>query len=392
VSTPLDNPPGAAASAPESTAAAPPNPAAAALWKSLLEAGLVHSAEAPPTRLESPWYVRLMLGGAGWLAALFMLGFVAAATTWVMETPAASVVVGVGLMVACWWLHARIRDNDFISQLGLACSFCGQALFLFGLFELLQLQFEDMFPWLLITLMQATLAWVMPSSFHRLISTVGAGGALVVLLFHARLLALAAPLLLALGAWLWLRHWYWPGQVSRCRPIAYGLSIATVGLSYLNMGLQPAWEPGVEVLGQQLVPLWSSEWLVGLVFLGLVWALLRRNGLAPAGGKGLLVLGCSVLLALASIRAPGISMGLSILLLGFANGTRLLVGLGIMALLAYGGFYYYQLDISLMAKSGWLALTGLVLLLARWLLGRFLSSPGGGEAARVTNLQETPHA
>jgi len=351
----------------------------------------------PPTRLESPWYVRLMLGGAGWLAALFMLGFVAAMLTWVMETPLASIVVGVALMVACWWLHSRIRDNDFISQLGLACSFCGQALFLYGLVESLDLQFEDMLPWLLIMLMQAILAWVMPSSFHRLISSLGAAGALVVVLFHAKLLALSAPLLLGLGAWLWLRHWYWPGQVARCRPIAYGLSIATVGLSYLNMGLQPAWELGVnEVFGQQLVPLWSSEWLVGLVFLGLVWALLRRARISPPSPKGLLILGCSLALALASIRAPGISMGLSILLLGFANGTRLLVGLGILALLAYVGFYYYQLDISLMAKSGWLALTGVVLLLCRFVLGRFTSSsggsPGGGKPFAGPGPQEAPHA
>lgn len=321
------------------------------------------------------------------MAAFFMLGFVAAVLTWVMETPVAAVVVGAALMAACWWLLSRVKDNDFISQLGLACSFAGQALFLYGLFESLDLQFEDAFPWLLIALMQAALAFVMPSSFHRLISAMGAAGALVVLLFHAKLLALAAPLLLGLAIWLWLRHWYWPGQIGRYRPIAYGLSIAAVGLSSLSLGLQSLWELGPEVAGHELLPFWTSEWLIGAVFLGLVIVLLRRDGLALGNSRSLVILGCSLLLALASIKAPGISMGLCILLLGFANGNRLLTGLGILALLGYVGFYYYQLDITLMAKSGWLALTGMVLLASRWMLNRFT----GPQPNQPSLQDEVPH-
>ena len=57
-----------------------------------------------------------------------------------------------------------------------------------------------------------------------------------------------------------------------------------------------------------------------------------------------------------------------IVLVVFANGNRLLAGLGIAALLYYVSSYYYLLDATLLAKAGVLAASGVVLLGARWLL------------------------
>jgi len=57
-----------------------------------------------------------------------------------------------------------------------------------------------------------------------------------------------------------------------------------------------------------------------------------------------------------------------IVLLGFANGNRVLVGLGIASLLFYVSGYYYLLDATLLVKSGVLAATGAVLIAARWLV------------------------
>src|SRR5205809_2120555 len=70
----------------------------------------------------------------------------------------------------------------------------------------------------------------------------------------------------------------------------------------------------------------------------------------------------------ASFKAPGVAGGLMIVLVGFANGNRLLAGLGIAALLYYVSSYYYLLDATLLAKAGVLAASGVVLLGARWLL------------------------
>ena len=71
---------------------------------------------------------------------------------------------------------------------------------------------------------------------------------------------------------------------------------------------------------------------------------------------------------LSSIRtqAPGMTACLLIVLLGFSNGNRLLVGTGIAARALYMGGYYYLLHVTLLEKSTVLLVTGLVLLGARW--------------------------
>jgi uncharacterized membrane protein len=55
----------------------------------------------------------------------------------------------------------------------------------------------------------------------------------------------------------------------------------------------------------------------------------------------------------------------------FANGNRVLAGLGILALLGYLSHYYYALYATLLAKSALLAGAGLVLLAARFALRRW---------------------
>ena len=57
-----------------------------------------------------------------------------------------------------------------------------------------------------------------------------------------------------------------------------------------------------------------------------------------------------------------------IVVLGFANGNRVLTGLGIAALLFYVFAYYYLLQETLLFKSGVLLATGFVLLVARWIM------------------------
>ena len=46
-------------------------------------------------------------------------------------------------------------------------------------------------------------------------------------------------------------------------------------------------------------------------------------------------------IALASLAAPGLAPAVAILVLGYANGNRVLTGLGILVLLGYLSYYYY---------------------------------------------------
>ena len=89
----------------------------------------------------------------------------------------------------------------------------------------------------------------------------------------------------------------------------------------------------------------------------------------------LLALLVTVAVTAVSLEASGIATGLLVILLGYSNGNRVLVGLGIAALLFYSSAYYYTLQTTLLIKSGVLAATGAMLLLARWVVLKWVFAP-----------------
>lgn len=345
-----------------------------ATWARLAAAGLVQG-EPPAVPLESPWYVRLMLGFAGWIAALFLLGFVAAALSWVVDNEGASIGTGLLLCAVAWLLFRKLGGNDFAAQFALAISFAGQALFVVGVYGLYGSQGEPAGPWLWLALLQAVLLAVMPNAVHRLWSGFAAAGSLYLALHALHAGFLAPPLMLAAAAWAWLVEFRWPRAAPALRPAAYGLVLALImvelaaGLVAPGIGFDP--EPRDRRL-------WSQA-INGAVLLAVVWVLLRRSGARWPGRAFLAVLAGTLLTVLVSLEAPGIAAGLCILLLGHAHGNGVLTGLGGAALLLYAGGYYYELDTTLLVKSQVMAATGAVLLALRWILLRWLQ-PGAADA------------
>jgi uncharacterized membrane protein len=119
-------------------------------------------------------------------------------------------------------------------------------------------------------------------------------------------------------------------------------------------------------LGAATPPLLAAgEALVAMVWIVTVVILVRRAGRQLREPPALLAVLAAALLGAASLRAPGLAGGLTIVMLGFAAGNAVLWGLGIAGLLWYVGGYYYLLDVTLLAKAATLAVTGVVLLGAR---------------------------
>ncbi|MCU0989763.1 MAG: GDYXXLXY domain-containing protein [Xanthomonadales bacterium] len=151
--------------------------------------------------------------------------------------------------------------------------------------------------------------------------------------------------------------------------------------------LRPATGFDVDPAGRRLY----GQLLSGAVLLGVVWVLLRRAGATLPGRAAAVGLAGTAVMVLVSLEAPGIAAGLCILVLGFAHGNRALAGLGGAALLLYAGGYYYELDLTLLAKSQVLAATGGVLLALRWVLLRWLgppSSPRRHPGIRAANFRD----
>lgn len=353
---------------------------AAELWERLRADDLVEGERPPAGRPASPWYVRAMLGIAGWIGALFLFAFVGAAFSFILDEAAFAAVAGAACCAGAFLLLRIFDGNDFAEQFGLALSLVGQILLIVGFADFLRMDSPGFY--LAIAAMQAGLALIVPNFLHRVLATSGAALALALAINQMKLHGLAAPLLCAGLALVWLEPRLWAGRGALWRPIGYGVVLALLlvetfrlfGADYL-LGLTGEQAGWLALYG----PLVGRALTAAL----LVWVaveLCRRQGFAPAGRTALAAAGGAILFGLVSLNAPGLASALLILLLGFAAGNRLLAALGILSLLGFVAHFYYSLHASLLEKSGLLALTGLGLLAAHFLLRRGLGASEAGHA------------
>ena len=355
------------------------NPGIGALWDQLVQAGVVSGAVPDGSRIHPPWYVRVMLGVSGWIAALFLLGFIAAGLEFIIESNAASIFAGSLALVAAFTLF-RLARNDFHEQFALAVSFAGQGLAFFGLAE--EIGWSGSGLWWSAAMLQIFIAVVMPNFVQRLVAAYLAACTLsIAMLLHGA--PVVVPVLVTSGvALIWLKEFKWQHWSAMMRPVGYGL---TVGL--VQVEGQALFGHALQLFGshqeafQIAFPAWLGELALGLLLVAVVGRLLSRSGESWTGTRMWAVLGMAAVIAVVSLKAPGVATGFIIMLLGFSNGNRTLVGLGIAALLFYLSAYYYNLEATLLSKSLILAAAGSLLLGVRWLILKWLFP--AGEESRV---------
>ena len=306
-------------------------------------------ADAPPSDTptapthQRPWYIGLLLGASGWLAGLFMLGFVA--ILFQPTSQPAAALTGAVLLGAAWGLFRVDRDGAFVAQLALALSIAGQCVMIFAI-NRNDAHLGGVAASAL--LLQAVLALVMPNAAQRALS---AFFAVIAWVLTVRFALLGEPA-------------FW-----RASP-AFAPSLATV-----IAGWALAWAP---VLGAtwaliRFEPAWMARrWqvvlrpvLAGLV-VGLGFATLASHpfesfhwfGSSPAAPTWLSLWPLlSALVALAGIAAA------------FALGDRALMGVCAVAALLHVSHFYYELGTSLLLKS----LLMLVMGGSMWLASRRLA-------------------
>ncbi len=337
------------------------------LWSKLASAGLTAGDMPEIEEAHTPWYVRVMLGIAGLIAAGFLLGFVGLGMAFVIKSTTASIAVGLFAIAAAYGFFQTAPRSDFSSMFALAVSFAGQALLIYGIFRLLGNNITSWPFYVVIAAIEVALAFAMPNFIHRVASAYGAGLSIAYACQVGGLSYLPVGIVAAAVAAIWLNEARLGKRHSVVTPIGYGLTLAFMKIQ------------GAALIGHSMAMLfrtrivtgawpWVGEALVVGALIVSVWVLLKRAGWAMQSSRALFVMIAVLTIGAVSFKAPGIAGGLMIALLGFSNGNRLLVGLGIAALLVYVSGYYYLLDATLLVKSGVLMATGAVLLAARWLV------------------------
>lgn len=340
-----------------------------ALQDRLTQAGVEVSDSGRPTTSQVPWFVRALQAFSGWLAALFLLGFIGLAAIPLLESTPASLSLGCVMLGAAWAI-LRVAHSDVTEHLALAISLTGQLLVAWAFANVWG---ETVYLWWALLGLQCGLSLVMPSQSHRGLSAFAASVALYMALSASALETIANGLVLLSLTALWINEFRWPGRIQHVHAWAGGLLVGLLVLQGLaHAGPSLMWVengPGRALAG--LAP-WLNAALVALALGLLLRTLVQtprtlRARLAAYVGAAALVI--------VSFFAPSVGQGVVVMLLGVATGHRLLVGVGVFALLLGIGSYYYVLSTTLLTKSLTLLVIGGLLLLLRWGLRRWLAPP-----------------
>ena len=335
------------------------------IWQKLVDAGIAQGEMPQHTERSTPWFVRVMLGVAGWIGALFLLGFIGGTMAFVFRSESAAIFVGGGCCAAAFAIFRVGGRNDLIAQFGLAASLVGQVLIGFGLHE--STNGGTSF-YLGLIIVEVVLALTLNNFVNRVCSTFIAAFTLSYLLRDLGLPGAAPGAIAIASAVLWLGESTWAAKGSMWRAIGYGLAFALVIPTFSG------WFPGYVPRGLPITvvmwTVWIKPLLVGAALMYTVHRLAQEHA-AVGSATWNAAISATAGIALVTLRAPGITSSLLLVLLGFARGNRALFGIGVAAMLWYLGTFYYSMQMSLLWKSFALALSG-VTLLALWGITRQL--------------------
>jgi uncharacterized membrane protein len=349
------------------------------VWQKLREQSLVDG-ELPESRTaHSPWFVRAMLGVAGWIGAMFLLGFVGAAYAFVMNNAFASLVLGGLCCGGAYAMFVALPERDFAAQFGLAVSLAGQVLIATGVFK--AFASDSAMAYAILGLIEALLAVLMPNFIHRFISS---WAALVAMSFVFWKIGVhgVAPAVTAVGfAAIWLNEMRWAGRDAVWRPIGYGAAFALLQIDATPLFGHSLWmQVSADASWLAVHAAAVSTTLVGVVLVVATWRLLASQGVSSSSGAGIAAIVAALLVTTVSYQAPGIATALLVLLVGFGAGNRILVGIGLLALGGFLSHYYYQLQTTLLHKSAILAASGAALLIARMAMQKWFGDAAGENA------------
>jgi len=349
------------------------------LWQKLQDGGLVAGHLPATEKGESPWFVRVMLGIAGWIGSLFLLGFVGVGFAFVMENAIAALVTGALVSGGAYVIFKARQESDFFTQFGLAVGLVGQIMLLIGLFEL----FEDneRFVYAAAFIIEALLTFVMPNFIYRVLASLAAALSLTFALHSAGIYGLASGLIASGFVLIWMQDIRWVRFNEICRPAGYGLALS---LLYYKSGIfwgRWIWWPrsaGPNWISQNAP--WLGKALILIVLAVVVMVLLKRLRIAVGNRSGVAALAVTVLAIAAAFTAPGLGQALLILIVGYAVCNRVLIGIGLLACAGFLSNYYYLMESTLLTKSFILIGLGAALLIGRLLVRSWLPPVTGGHA------------
>ena len=325
----------------------------------------------------SPWFISLLFGMSGILASLFFIGFLTLLldNTGLLDSTLAVFIIGAILSGIGGFLfyNARSRHSAFWNSLAFAITLAGQG---YIAYALLASEITEPLNIVLLLLVQLLMTVVIANFIYRLLSATLALSCLFYLLNYYHLSEVSLGLLALITSVTHLQRYRLAAFIPtkwRMNALeiisAIGYASAYVLLSVSVYFIAAEYGNSFDSYGEAFsYNYYLAQGLLTLASLYAAYLILKRYHIKLLSAAGLLISAAIVLLGIMSIYVSGLLATSLIIIIATANSQRVLLGLGIIALVGYIFWYYYQLDTSLLVKSASMLVIGIALLLLRWVL------------------------
>lgn len=334
------------------------------LWKKLEREAITTTSNLDDIVI-TPWYLKLLMGFAGWLGALFILGSLGLILYSFMDDyPVVGLITGVLVSFLSYILFKKDVKNEFFNQLILAISITGQGILIYSIIDL----FEDnsRVILLLIFLIQAVLFIIINNFILKLLSVILSLSSLLILISSFNLYYLVPGLLLAGTYYVWSREFKILLKPKLIQSLGY--SLTTLSISTIFAGGYIWQRSSKELIGPLELPVISSiAFWVNLTLIALIYFVLLRE---QFNLRFIMAIFVSIIIAAIGYKVPGLIVVLPIIILGFYHRNYFLLWVGVIGTIVYLSLYYYNMEITLLIKSVSLIIGGAILLITRVILKR----------------------
>lgn len=346
----------------------------------LINTDIEHSTINNDTQDDSPWFIQVFFGFSGILASLFFIGFLTLLlqNTGLLESTIANFLIGMLLNLGGFVLFKSqlTKRSIFLNSLAFTLSVAGQA---YVFYALVSGDIERPYGLWLFLLLQSSMIFIVPNFIYRILSSLIALGCVVYLLnyYHLPEVSLGLLALIAIVSnlqcyrLLQLTSIKWRATFfDTIRAVAYASALMLLGVSVYFIAAEYG---NSFVISDGYSTAFSYNYYLaqGLLTVASLYGaalILWRYRVSLLSATGIII-GCTVaVFGIMSIYVSGLLATSLIIIIAVANSQRLFLGLGIVALVSYIFWYYYQLDTSLLVKSASMLIIGIALLLIRWLL------------------------
>ena len=339
--------------------------------------GLFNETEAAE---HTPWFINVLFGFSGIFASLLFIGFL---TLILFETEIFDSIIGLlitgAILSAIGWslfYNVHLRHSPFWNSLAFAITVAGQA---YITFALLTNEIEQPVNVVILLFIQLFMTIVMPNFIYRLLSAMAMLGCTIYLLNFYHLPELSLGLLALITAVTNLQRYLvlqriphkWrlaAFAISKALSYASALLLLSISVYFITAEYGGSFD-SLDSYGDTFsYNYYLAQGLLTLASLYAALLILKRYSVKLLSAAGFIITFAIVILGAMSIYVSGLLAASLIIVIAIANSQRVLLGVGVLSLISYVFWYYYQLDTSLLLKSASMLIIGIGLLLMRWLL------------------------